>query len=451
VLLVGAALLSAACRNDTAPVPETRFTLPDSVVVSWGDTATLRSASSTLPAGPIIWRSTDSTVASVDSTGLVAAHRGGAVLITATAGDVVASTKVVVDIQFASLSVGSSQTCGLTRAGRALCWGVLPAIAVIDSARRFAEIVVSTGNISYAAQGETVCARVRDGGAECWGANNFGHRGAGVEYTGSPGADSVHLAVGLTAIRAGTGHMCAVTVDANVFCWGDAESGQLGSPVTTRCSVSPHSAEPCSGIPTQVPLNAPVKELASGDQTSCAITTGGGIYCWGAAIAPGEPSGPLHLLALPAGMMLHGLVLGSAHACGLTADGQAVCWGRDDSGQLGLGASDTITHAPTPMGSALRFMILSASGNNTCGVATSGAVYCWGANFYGQIGDGTTIDRAAPSAAKLGPAMVSVSTADSRTCALAADGEAYCWGATSLGNGGSFYGSTFPVRVAPPL
>jgi alpha-tubulin suppressor-like RCC1 family protein len=149
-------------------------------------------------------------------------------------------------------------------------------------------------------------------------------------------------------------------------------------------------------------------------------------------------------------MTLHGLVLGSAHACGLTADGQAVCWGSNTYGQLGLGASDTDVHAPTPTGGALRFTMLSAGTNDTCGVATSGALYCWGANFYGQIGDGTTIDRAAPTAAKLGPAMASVATAASRTCALAAGGEAYCWGATSLGNGTSFGASTIPVRVAPP-
>jgi alpha-tubulin suppressor-like RCC1 family protein len=86
---------------------------------------------------------------------------------------------------------------------------------------------------------------------------------------------------------------------------------------------------------------------------------------------------------------------GSSHTCALTSAGAAYCWGANDHGQLGDGTL-TMRTSPVLVGGGLTFFSLSAGGSHTCGVTIGGA-YCWGANGNGQLGDGTTTDSAVPA------------------------------------------------------
>src|SRR5438309_2214393 len=100
--------------------------------------------------------------------------------------------------------------------------------------------------------------------------------------------------------------------------------------------------------------------------------------------------------AVAGGLTFAALSAGDGASCGLTLTGAAYCWGFNSSGQLGDGTTtDRLT--PTPVAGGLTFAAISAGNNNatghTCGVTASGAAYCWGSNFGGQLGDGTTTDR----------------------------------------------------------
>lgn len=140
---------------------------------------------------------------------------------------------------------------------------------------------------------------------------------------------------------------------------------------------------------------------------------------------------------------------GGSHTCALNAAGLAFCWGYNLYGQLGNGTQDE-ARKPTAVSLGITFASLSSGDNHTCGVALSpkGAVYCWGQNFLGELGDGSTTERHTPVLVSGGIDFVAVVASSGYTCGLAVDGSAYCWGAGSaaLGNG-SFKQTSVPVRV----
>ena len=79
------------------------------------------------------------------------------------------------------------------------------------------------------------------------------------------------------------------------------------------------------------------------------------------------------------------------HTCGLTSRGAAYCWGDNDYGQLGDGTTtNSEDDGPQAVIGGLKFASISAGDDYTCGLTSRGAAYCWGRNWYGQLGDGTT-------------------------------------------------------------
>ncbi|HEU5220357.1 MAG TPA: hypothetical protein VFU23_16975, partial [Gemmatimonadales bacterium] len=87
---------------------------------------------------------------------------------------------------------------------------------------------------------------------------------------------------------------------------------------------------------------------------------------------------------------------GEAHSCGVTAAGAVYCWGRNSHGELGDGTT-TEHNVPTLVSGSLVFRSVSAGDQHTCGVTTTNLTYCWGDNQFGQLGDGTTTARLIPT------------------------------------------------------
>jgi len=81
-------------------------------------------------------------------------------------------------------------------------------------------------------------------------------------------------------------------------------------------------------------------------------------------------------------------------------------------------------------------------------VLSDGAVWCWGENLFGQIGDGSAVDRTKPSKAKTTLAMMEVCGGDYHSCARTASGQVWCWGENGLGqlNDGTTNNQSTPVK-----
>ena len=146
---------------------------------------------------------------------------------------------------------------------------------------------------------------------------------------------------------------------------------------------------------------------------------------------------------------------GGFHSCGVTTDGRAYCWGGNDKGQLGNGTIDvwhTAGKAPSAVVGGLRFSHVSAGYEHSCGVTTDDRVYCWGFNFWGQVGDGTKGEdnwRLTPTAVAGGRRFRQVRAGWSHTCAITRSDVAFCWGYN--GNGQLGDGTTTTAGRATPV
>jgi alpha-tubulin suppressor-like RCC1 family protein len=141
---------------------------------------------------------------------------------------------------------------------------------------------------------------------------------------------------------------------------------------------------------------------------------------------------------------------GNAHTCGVTTSSQLYCWGANYWGQLGDGTFQSRPH-PTLVGGGLLFKQVSAGDSYTCALTTGNRAYCWGYNGYRALGDGSAEEfRWFPSAVAGSRAFRQISAGTYRTCALTAatPSKIYCWGTGFLGNGAQYSVSSTPVLVS---
>jgi alpha-tubulin suppressor-like RCC1 family protein len=354
---------------------------------------------------------------------------------------------------FRSVAAASSYTCGLRGDSTLLCWGgSYPRVPTrIQGAPRFDAI--SSG-------WQHSCALTADGAAYCWGWNEHGQLGDGTTEGTSMRVTDEEVEVTLTAvsgahrfstISAGWEHTCGITLDGTAYCWGGNFEGQLGDGTTDDRLV-----------PTPVSGGHAFVTVAAGSGHSCAVTDEGAAYCWGgngrgelgdgsttARAAPARVAGDLRFAVVSAGSFV---------SCGLADGGRVHCWGVDayigsepqDSCEWQPGFTTPCSKTPAPVDGALTANDVAAGGGHLCAVAEDGTGYCWGSNYTGQLGDGTTQRRETPTPVAGSIRFATLSAGDSHTCGVTPEGVLYCWGdnrAGELGDGSTSLQWTTPIVV----
>jgi len=287
------------------------------------------------------------------------------------------------------------------------------------------------------------CALTSGGGVKCWGYGRFGQLGTGTASTSLVPIDVEGLSSGVRAISAGSLNSCAITTGGGVKCWGYGKGGLLGTG-TANTSLSPVDV---------LGLTSGVTAMAMGDAFACALTTGGGVKCWGWIMAVPlltSPSLiPVDVKGLASGVMA--IAAGSDHACALTTRGGVKCWGFNDFGQLGDGSTADASLIPVDVkGLASGVSAISTGFRHTCALTTQGGVKCWGYNRFGQLGDGSIVNSSVPvDVSGLGSGIRAISAGSSHSCAITNGGGAKCWGLNTLGQlGHGRANSRTPVNVA---
>lgn len=345
--------------------------------IDWtGTNVTLSSASSTTNA------SGDATVSV--TTGNVA----GATTVRATVNGRTESVSfgVTTQVNLTSVWAGDFHTCGIDESGTAYCWG-------------------------FNQQGQLGVSAVTDDMTNSMGTPvTAGSQVPRFRKISSQGIDA-----------------CGITLESQLMCWG-AGTGNFGQRTPTRVTFSSY---------------ATLKDVAVGSNFACVLEVGGVAWCHGvngygqlgSDSIPDQEAGPYPVVT----ERLSSIDAGLLHACGFRQGSTALyCWGYNQNGALGDGTT-TSRRSATLVSGAITWdtTSLAVGGNHTCALNSAGAAFCWGSNAYGQLGDGTTVQRLAPTAVSGGFTFKKLYAGRDHTCGILTDDTAVCWGRNNAGQLGS--------------
>jgi alpha-tubulin suppressor-like RCC1 family protein len=348
------------------------------------------------------------------------------------------------------IAAGWNHTCAITGDGGVMCWGNNGDGQLGDGSRTARAKPVGVKNLTERAVAVTAgwgytCILTETGGVKCWGRNKNGELGNGTTQRSSDPVNVTGLTVGVVAIAAGDAHTCAVTAQGRLKCWGYNNTGQLGDG-STETRMEPVDVAGLEGVTA----------VAAGTAHTCARMAGGEVLCWGEngqgqlgdgsdAASRGKPE-PVR--GLTGGITA--LTAKGGHTCVLSGSVQIHCWGVNKYGQLGDGSFENRS-APTPVtGLDGSVRILASGWGQNCAVLEDGKLKCWGWNFYGQLGEGSTANRNHPvDVVGLEGKVTAVTGGGGHTCAILETGAVFCWGFNESGQLGNQANldSSLPVKV----
>ena len=348
-----------------------------------------------------------------------------------------------------TISAGAFHTCAILNDNTVKCWGDNDSGQIgggIQNDRGTLTLVGTKGSplgsdkIKHIAAGgepwsyqqfSYTCAILNNNTVKCWGDNQNGRTGGGNPLRSSTAK----------YISAGGGHTCAILSDNTVKCWGDNDSGQIGGRFGIRTYGNPDlTLKGTRGNPLG---SDRVKHISSGISYTCAILSDDTVKCWGAN-GSGQTGGGIQnrdgdlILSGTKGSPLDSdkakdIAAGASHTCAILSDDTVKCWGSSYFEQAGI-----IGNQGTPLGSDKAKDIVAGASHN-CAILSDDTVKCWGNNRSGQTGGGTqnysnTQVLSGTQGSPLGSDKAKHIAAGSRhTCAILGDDTVKCWGDNEYG------------------
>jgi len=247
---------------------------------------------------------------------------------------------------FEKITAGGSHSCGIS-SSVAFCWGDNSnnelGLGAGSPAKLASPTSIPLQNASDIVAGNLFTCGINPGitapEAKCWGRTTEGEIGNGFNPSSSPslptsvnqpfGSATPTLSVSMSWLTS-----CIVSGSADAWCWGENSHRQLGDPGTTGSN---------SGVPVKVTGGHAFKSIATGQFHTCAVDTAGVVFCWGQNLEgrTGQPASsvddPTPRSVTISGQQVGGVVASMRHTCALTTAGHIYCWGANDRGQLGDG------------------------------------------------------------------------------------------------------------------
>ena len=234
------------------------------------------------------------------------------------------------------------------------------------------------------------------------------------------------------AVAAGVSHSVALASNGAVWTWGSNFNGQLGAGSSYTGSV----------VPVQV-LTA-VMAINAGAHHTLAVKTDGTVWTWGSggygALGNGH-TGTTGTFWTPSQIAFTGGIAvagGMAHSLVLKADGTVWAFGKNEYGELGDGTT-TMRATPVQVVGLTGIVAIAASRGSSYALQSDGGsggiLWAWGANHYGQLGDGSTATRLTPIRVLgiVNASAISAAKAGYAAAAIGGDGRPYAWGRNNVG------------------
>jgi hypothetical protein len=357
-----------------------------------------------------------------------------------------------------ALAAGGGFSCAILSGGAVRCWGRNSHGQLGNGSNQSSavpvEVVGLTDAIEISAGASFACAIRADGTVWCWGDNREGELGDGTAVSSNVPVQ-VHSLAAASNITTGATHACVLTgIAGEAKCWGANNVSQLGSEPALQQGLTPLSVFAVFGA-TSLGAGGLHTCAIAGGAVLCwgalaSGTDGSGVYYHATPLPDGQGFTRLSKT-------------GGNHACALTIDRRVGCWGSNGSGELGDGTTDYRSSPVYPSGIHDAISVSAGGGvmqlalqASTCAARAGGDVWCWGSNPSGQLGDGTTSDRSTPApvtalsgVVEVAVGAVSIHPQGAHACARRADGSVACWGQNDVGQLGD--GSTIeratPVEV----
>ena len=467
------ALAALACSSETGPKTSLSIGRDSTLLVDEVETlaATTQNGSS-VPAGAITWASSAPAVASVDLNGHVTALTLGHATISAASRAAEGHISITVAPQFLEVAPGESHTCGVTGRNEVYCWGTsfngeLGSATALSNCSEVALPCSTTPVLathmslsSLVAGAEFTCGLDASHAAYCWGANFYGQLGNG-GMVADPSPQPVSGALQFTQLVAGRFHACGITAAQDAYCWGWDYTGQLGAGDVSSERCTFFSLDPCSTTPRLVSGGHKWAVLSADDRATCGIAVGGVAYCWGLDIGGNDGlycqeadwvQGCAHTpIQVGSNHAFRNISIGDVHRCEQTADLKIECWGANYWGAFGDGTTNySVTPVTAAGGVGYPFFVANRTG--LCALVADGHAQCWGNDTYGQVGDGVMQDaQLVPTDVSGGYTFTTLASSGNseHMCGITSEGRAVCWGWSAfaqLGDG-SFESSSTPQLV----
>jgi alpha-tubulin suppressor-like RCC1 family protein len=293
------------------------------------------------------------------------------------------------------------------------------------------------------------CGHTTDGKTWCWGSNVYGE-------LADPALDALRMRTYATQVAGdfeggftGLGHECFIARDTHTMsCVGRGGGGQLGDGTAGSRRLPVHVADDLANV-------------SAGSYATCAVSSAGALTCWGSdhegILGDGQVT-PIDLQTPTtiAPAITWQQVSLADHACGLDDTQTIYCWGSNANGQLGDGTL-LERHAPTPLSVPTGWTAVTSGINHSCGLGTDGGLWCWGLNTAGECGQpwatlgGTDVVLAAT---RVGTGQWSTAAAGSAfTCAVDGSAQLQCFGYDALGALGDTMSASryLPAPTVPPI